>query len=379
MNDDFALRKADEAGTGGTDGLKTRGDDAGGPASADGSAAGSPGAVEGDSINADGAGRDGGDEPDSPGSGGDGAAEAEEFDSSDAGRDGPADAAGADPDEADRTESPGGRESASSGGDGAAGMEEFDSPDGGGDGLADAAGADPNGASDDETPSGGAETKKGETPPLFDAPSIEEQERMVEAILFATAEPMTVAQMESRMPQGSDPAEAVVRLRGRYEDRGVRVVRVGDAWAIRTAPDLGYLMRRETVEQRKLSRAATETLAIIAYHQPCTRAEIEEIRGVSVSRGTIDLLLELDWVKFGRRRMTPGRPVTYTVTSHFLDHFGLEGARDLPGLKELRAAGLLESGPPPEGSDPDGEENGENEDGDIEEVDQDELFEELDE
>ena len=106
-------------------------------------------------------------------------------------------------------------------------------------------------------------------------------------------------------------------------------------------------MNRETVETRKLSRAAIETLAIIAYHQPCTRAEIEEIRGVSVSRGTIDQLIEMDWIRFGRRKMTPGRPVTYVVTPHFLDHFGLETTRDLPGLKELREAGLLDNRPPP--------------------------------
>jgi segregation and condensation protein B len=150
----------------------------------------------------------------------------------------------------------------------------------------------------------------------------------------------------------------------------VNVVRVGDAWAIRTAPDLGYLMHKETVETRKLSRAAIETLAIIAYHQPVTRAEIEEIRGVSVSRGTIDLLIELEWIRFGRRRMSPGRPVTFVVTQGFLDHFGLESARDLPGLKELRAAGLLESRPPPAGPG----EGEEDEDGDDE--GQSELFEE---
>lgn len=182
---------------------------------------------------------------------------------------------------------------------------------------------------------------------LFEAPPLAEQERMVEAILFASAEPVTVADLNARMPHGCDAAEALVLLRKRYEGRGVRVVRVGDAWAVRTAPDLSFLMQKETVETRKLSRAAIETLAIIAYHQPVTRAEIEEIRGVSVSRGTVDLLLELDWIRLGRRRMTPGRPVTFVVTQAFLDHFGLESARDLPGLKELRAAGLLENRPPP--------------------------------
>ena len=190
-----------------------------------------------------------------------------------------------------------------------------------------------------------------------------EQERMCEAILFASAEPVTIKELNSRMPHGCDAAEALVHLRKRYEGRGVRVVRVGDAWAMRTAPDLGFLMQKEMVETRKLSRAAIETLAIIAYHQPITRAEIEEIRGVSVSRGTVDQLLEMEWIRFGRRKMTPGRPVTFVVTQEFLDHFGLENARDLPGLKELRAAGLLESRPPP-GSMPtlgDGDEDGEEE------------------
>ena len=150
------------------------------------------------------------------------------------------------------------------------------------------------------------------------------------------------------MPQGADPAEAVARLRRRYEGRGVELTRVGEGFAFRTAPDLSFLMQTETVETRRLSRAATETLAIIAYHQPVTRAEIEEIRGVATSRGTLDQLIELTWVRIGRRRMTPGRPVTFVVTETFLDHFGLETARDLPGLAELRAAGLLDSRPPGE-------------------------------
>jgi segregation and condensation protein B len=182
---------------------------------------------------------------------------------------------------------------------------------------------------------------------LFEAPPMGEQERMVEAVLFASVEPVSVSELESRMPHGCDAAEALVHLRKRYNGRGVHVVKVGDAWAIRTASDLGFLMQKETVETRKLSRAAIETLAIISYHQPATRAEIEEIRGVSVSRGTVDQLLELEWIRFGRRKMTPGRPVTFVVTQSFLDHFGLESARDLPGLKELRAAGLLENRIPP--------------------------------
>lgn len=169
---------------------------------------------------------------------------------------------------------------------------------------------------------------------------------MVEAMLFASSKPLGSAEMARRMPQGCDPVEALVRLRKRYEGRGVNVMRVGDAWAMRTAPDLGDLMHEASVETRKLSRAAIETLAIIAYHQPATRAEIEEIRGVSVSRGTLDQLLELEWIRIGRRKMTPGRPVTFVVTDAFLDHFGLESTRDLPGLKELRAAGLLDNRPP---------------------------------
>ncbi|WP_112309159.1 SMC-Scp complex subunit ScpB [Pseudogemmobacter bohemicus] len=182
---------------------------------------------------------------------------------------------------------------------------------------------------------------------LFEAPPMGEQERMVEAMLFASTEPMTVAELAKRMPHGCDPAEALAYLRKRYEGRGVHLTRVGDAWAFRTAGDLGHLMVREQVESRKLSRAAIETLAIIAYHQPTTRAEIEEIRGVAVSRGTIDQLMEMEWIRFGRRRMTPGRPVTFVVTEGFLDHFGLESARDLPGLKELRSTGLLENRPMP--------------------------------
>lgn len=184
-----------------------------------------------------------------------------------------------------------------------------------------------------------------ETESLFEPPPMAEQERMIEAVLFASAEPVTLRELQDRMPHGSDAAEAMARLRRRYEGRGVQVMKIGDAYGLRTAADLGYLMQKETTETRKLSRAAIETLAIIAYHQPATRAEIEEIRGVSVSRGTVDQLLELEWIRFGRRKMTPGRPVTFVVTESFLDHFGLENARDLPGLKELRSAGLLESRP----------------------------------
>ena len=209
---------------------------------------------------------------------------------------------------------------------------------------------------------------------LFEAPSIPEQQRMVEAILFASSTPVTVAELKNRMPQGSDPVFALDELKVQYSSRGVNLVKVGDGWAMRTSADLGFLMRKETIETRKLSRAAVETLAIIAYHQPVTRLEIEEVRGVGVSKGTVDLLLEMDWIKFGRRKMTPGRPVTFVVTQHFLDHFGLESAKDLPGLKELKSAGLLES------TIPNVKETGEgldNEEQDLSEnLDQPELFEE---
>ena len=188
-------------------------------------------------------------------------------------------------------------------------------------------------------------------------PSMPEQERMAEAVLFASAQPLTAREIAARLPAGCDVAQAIAALRRRYEDRGVRLVRVGEAFAFRTAADLGHLMAREVVETRKLSRAAIETLAIVAYHQPVTRAEIEEIRGVSVSGGTLDLLMELGWVKVGRRRQTPGKPATFIVTQAFLDHFGLETPDDLPGVAELRAAGLLDNRPTPGTPAPEAEEN----------------------
>ena len=221
-----------------------------------------------------------------------------------------------------------------------------------------------------------AEHKMGEVDQanLFEAPSIPEQQRMVEAILFASSTPVTVAELKNRMPQGSDPVFALDELKEQYSSRGVNLVKVGDGWAMRTSADLSFLMRKETIETRKLSRAAVETLAIIAYHQPVTRLEIEEVRGVGVSKGTVDLLLEMDWIKFGRRKMTPGRPVTFVVTQHFLDHFGLESAKDLPGLKELKSAGLLESTIP---NVKDTGEGFDNEEQDLSEnLDQPELFEE---
>jgi segregation and condensation protein B len=179
----------------------------------------------------------------------------------------------------------------------------------------------------------------------FAVPLPLEQERMVEAVLFASRGPLTERDLAERLPQGCDIPEALAVLRRRYEGRGVQLAHVGDGWAFRTAADLGFLLSREVVETRKLSRAAIETLAIVAYHQPVTRAQIEEIRGVSVSGGTLDQLIELGWVRLGRRRLAPGRPMTFVVTPAFLDQFGLESENDLPGIAELRSAGLLDNRP----------------------------------
>lgn len=165
--------------------------------------------------------------------------------------------------------------------------------------------------------------------------------RMAEAIVFASAEPVSEKQLAQRLPEGVDVPAAMAELHKIYERRGVNLVRVGDAWAFRTAGDLAFLMSRDAVQQRKLSRAALEVLAIIAYHQPVTRAEIEDIRGVETSKGTLDTLLETEWVRMRGRRKTPGRPVTYGTTENFLDHFALEEIRDLPGIEELKGAGLL--------------------------------------
>ncbi|MEW5422985.1 SMC-Scp complex subunit ScpB [Amorphus sp. 3PC139-8] len=171
--------------------------------------------------------------------------------------------------------------------------------------------------------------------------------RMVEAILFASSEPLSEATLAERLPRAADVSGLLRDLRQAYAGRGVNLVEVAGGWAFRTAEDLAFLLTREAVEPRKLSRAALETLAIIAYHQPVTRAEIEEIRGVSTSKGTIDVLLETGWIRLRGRRRTPGRPVTYGTTPTFLDQFNLQAIDDLPGLDELKGAGLLEGTPPP--------------------------------
>ncbi|KKB13652.1 transcriptional regulator [Devosia geojensis] len=172
--------------------------------------------------------------------------------------------------------------------------------------------------------------------------------RILEALLFASAEPLSAAQMAPYLGEGADAAALLAELEQRYASRGVNLVRRGDKWAFRTAEDLGFLLRREEEENRPLSRAALETLAIIAYHQPTTRAEIEEVRGVATGKGTLDLLMEAGWVRMRGRRRTPGRPVTYGTTDAFLDHFGLESLSDLPGLEELKGSGLLSNRLPPD-------------------------------
>ncbi|MBN9072577.1 MAG: SMC-Scp complex subunit ScpB [Rhizobiales bacterium] len=170
---------------------------------------------------------------------------------------------------------------------------------------------------------------------------IAEAARMAEALIFASAEPVTESALAARLPAGVNLKAALAELQAVYARRGVNLVKVGDAWAFRTAGDLAFLMTRDTLQQKKLSRAALEVLAIVAYHQPVTRAEIEEIRGVETSKGTLDTLLETAWVRMRGRRKTPGRPVTYGTTDAFLDHFQLEALRDLPGIEELKGAGLL--------------------------------------
>jgi segregation and condensation protein B len=170
--------------------------------------------------------------------------------------------------------------------------------------------------------------------------------RMAEALLFAASEPLGNEDLASSLPEGADVAGLIDELQRVYEGRGVNLVRVAEKWQFRTAPDLSFLLRRETPEQKRLSRAAIETLAIIAYHQPVTRAEIEDIRGVMLSKGTIDALMEIGWVKIRGRKRTPGRPVTYGTTEAFLVQFGLESVSHLPGMDELKAAGFLEALPP---------------------------------
>ena len=171
--------------------------------------------------------------------------------------------------------------------------------------------------------------------------------RVVEALLFASAEPLDEAALAARLPVNCDVKAALGELQRQYAGRGVEIVKLGGRWMFRTAPDMAWLLAREEAEKKKLSRAAIETLAIVAYHQPVTRAEIEDIRGVAVSKGALDVLMEAGWVRMRGRRKAPGRPITYGTTPKFLVHFGLERVGDLPGLDELQGAGLFEGRLPP--------------------------------
>ena len=170
--------------------------------------------------------------------------------------------------------------------------------------------------------------------------------RLLEALLFAAGEPLDEAAMLRALPDGIDIKDALARLKTEYSTRGVNLVKIGRKWTFRTADDLSWLLTKEVTETRKLSRAAIETLAIVAYHQPVTRAEIEEIRGVATAAGTLDVLLKTGWIRPRGRRKSPGRPITYGTNEAFLSHFGLEEVADLPGLDELKGAGLLEGNMP---------------------------------
>ncbi len=172
--------------------------------------------------------------------------------------------------------------------------------------------------------------------------SLAEAMRIAEALLFAASEPLSVTEIEKRMPRDVCAAAVLSALKDEYAPRGVNLIRVNDKWMFRTAADLSWLLTAGQPEEKKLSRAALETLAIVAYHQPVTRAEIEDIRGVAISKGTLDLLLETGWVRLRGRRRAPGRPVTYGTTEAFLIHFGLEAISDLPGLEELKGAGFFD-------------------------------------
>ena len=169
-----------------------------------------------------------------------------------------------------------------------------------------------------------------------------EEVRLLEALLFASKEPLDEKILGARLPADADLKIALEILRREYATRGVNLVKVGGKWAFRTASDLAWLLTREAIHPRKLSRAAIETLAIIAYHQPVTRAEIEDVRGVTISKGTIDVLLETGWIRPRGRRKVPGRPITYGTSEAFVSHFGLEQLSDLPGLDELKGSGLLD-------------------------------------
>ena len=202
---------------------------------------------------------------------------------------------------------------------------------------------------DDDTPEGTetVETASASVVSLHPRSDRSQHLRILEAMLFAAEGPVSVEKLASFLPEGADVPALLKDLQANYANRGVNLVQVAGNWALRTAEDLSFLLRKETTEQKRLSKAALETLAIVAYHQPVTRADIEEIRGVAISKGTLDMLMEIGWVKLRGRRRVPGRPVTYGTTEAFLIHFGLNEVGDLPGAQELKGAGLLDSNLPP--------------------------------
>ena len=184
-----------------------------------------------------------------------------------------------------------------------------------------------------------------EAAPLIALEDRAQQKRLIEALLFASPEPISIRSMQNRLPDSADVGGILLELQSEYAERGVNLMRLEDVWAFRSAPDLGTHLALTKKDEKKLSRAALETLSIIAYHQPVTRAEVENIRGVSTNKGTLDVLMEAGWIKPGRRLETPGRPLTWITTNGFLDEFGISDLKDLPGLQELKASGLLDTRP----------------------------------
>ena len=239
----------------------------------------------------------------------------------------------------------------------------------GGDEVSDEAAADGD-ADAGEEGSGADEGAAG--PPAWSEEDIAAHMRMAEALVFAAAEPLDEKTVAERLPHGADVKAIMERLVEDYAGRGVVLRKVDKKWRFVTAPDVAHVLEKEQTTQRKLSRAALETLAIIAYHQPCTRADIEDVRGVQVAKGSLDQLLEIGWVRLrGKRKDAPGRPTLYGTSQAFLEHFGLESVQDLPGLADLKAAGLLDARLPPGFSvpapaDADDEDGAEDEDGETE-------------
>ena len=191
-------------------------------------------------------------------------------------------------------------------------------------------------------------SEESKTSNVMDFPSEHRENlRILEALLFAANEPLDAESLKARLPKGANLTKLLNLIKAQYESRGVNLVKTGNKWSFKTAIDLSPMMKKEKIVQRKLSKAATETLSIIAYHQPVTRAEVEDIRGVHFSPGTLDVLMELNWVRPIGRKKVPGRPIVYGTTERFLEYFNIEQISDLPGLEELKAAGLLESRLPP--------------------------------